>query len=72
MKMKTFKILFFVGTFMLFLNGCNSNDNPYNQPVAGNTEFYDNAVSAFNQNEDDTPLEVTETVDETSNFDTLL
>lgn len=86
--MQTFKIVFVVATFILFLNGCNNNDNPYNPPVVDvpidvdipidnppvvkNTEFYDNAVAAFNQDEDDEPLEVSETVDETSSFDALL
>jgi hypothetical protein len=86
--MKTFKLLFFVSTFILFLNGCNNNhNNPYNPPgvevpidnppvvnppAAGNTEYYDNVIAAFNQTEDDEPLEVTDTVDETSNFNALL
>jgi len=88
--MKTYKLIFFIATFILFLSGCDNKNNNgtvidppvmnppvidppvVNPPVAENTEFYNNVVAAFNQNEDDEPLEVTETVDETSNFDALL
>lgn len=83
--MKTYKLIFFIATFILFLSGCDNKNNNgtvvdppvvnppvVNPPVVENTEFYDNVVAAFNQSEDDEPLEVTETADETSNFDALL
>ena len=81
-------IFFVAASILFINGCNNNGNNPYNPPGVqvpppvnppvvnplpeANTEFYNNVVTAFNQDEDDEPLEVADTEDETSNFDSLI
>jgi len=54
-------------------NNDNSNNNTdTNEDNTAATQFSIDVQSVLNQNEDDEPLEISDTVDETSSFNTLL
>lgn len=55
--------LFVMGMF----TGCDFDDDNNS-----NTQFYYDVQTVLQQNEDDEPLEIVDTVDETSSFDALL
>ena len=62
-----------MGTFI----GCSSEDETSNNSTEmtscnDHTQFFNDVTAVLNQNEDDEPLEVTDSVDDSTNFDSLL
>ena len=57
---------------MGIFSGCGSSDGSSNNNTSENSQFFYDIQTALVQNEDDEPLEITDTVDDSTSFDTLL
>lgn len=63
--MKLLQYLLIAFLAMGFFTGCGSSDNE------AKTDFFYDVQNALQQNENDEPLEIQDTNDESSNFDSL-
>jgi hypothetical protein len=65
--MKILKYILMTLFVMGMFTGC-----PLDDDNNSNTEFSNNVRAALSQSENDEPLEITDTVDESTSFDSLL
>jgi ABC-type Fe3+-hydroxamate transport system substrate-binding protein len=73
--MKPLSLIILAVLTILFLIGCNSNSNSNSNSsnnVNTKTEFFKTVEAVINQKEDDEPLAIEDSIDNSSSFNTLL